>query len=313
MKPEWVDLICDPYDQSPLRLENAKIIDGRIVSGTLVSAGGRHFPIRSGIPIFVGEGMQAKESVESFAYEWDEFGFLFAQKGWVADLINPLVGSPDFFRDKTIIDAGAGSGAQSRWMAEAGAKLVFSLELSDVVFSRHRDTIAPVSDRVFAIQADIAFPPVRNPVDVVYCINVAQHTKDPRQTFGRLAKLVRQGGWFLFNIYHKRSEVKFRVVKAFRSVVRVLPYSVWKALAAGIAGVGFALATIPFLAKPVRFFVPVSHSFRETWLDTYDAFGPHWYQENMRPEDQVRMIGEEGLQIERVTQFAYVLRPMTGR
>jgi SAM-dependent methyltransferase len=314
MKPEWLEYLCDPFDHSTLQLQDAEYRDGRVVSGKLVSAGGRTFPIRSGIPVFVADGMQSLESVQSFAYEWDEFGFLFARDGWVQDLIKPLVDTPDFFTGKVVVDAGAGSGAQSRWMAEMGAKLVISLELSGAVFSRHRDTIAPVSDRVFPIQADIAWPPIRQAVDVVYCINVAQHTADPRRTFAQLTRLVRTpDGKFLFNIYVKRSELKFRVVKTVRSVIRFLPFPVWKAFAGVIAAVGYAVAKIRPFRKTVQFFVPVSHSFRETWLDTYDAFGPHWYQKNMTREDQLRMIAEEKLSVDRVTQFAYVLSPTMNR
>ena len=106
--------------------------------------------------------------------------------------------------------------------------------------------------------------------------------------------------------------MKFQVVKTVRSVIRFLPFPVWKALAGVIAGAGYALAKIPFLKRPVQFFVPISHSFRETWLDTYDAFGPHWYQKNMTKDDQLRMIREEQLSVERATQFAYVLRPTTS-
>jgi SAM-dependent methyltransferase len=198
-------------------------------------------------------------------------------------------------------------------MAEAGANLVYSLELSDVLFTRHRQTIAAVDDRVFAIQADIAYPPIRSAVDVVYCVNVAQHTADPRQTFRRLAKLVRPDGVFLFNIYIKRSELKFQLVRAVRSVIRFLPFRVWKVLAGAIAGIGYAVAKVPFMRDPVKFFVPISHSFRETWLDTYDAFGAHWYQKNMTREDQLAMIGEADLVVDRATQFAYVLRPAGRR
>jgi SAM-dependent methyltransferase len=309
MKTEWVELLCDPYDRTPVRLaDGAEQRDGRVISGTLISESGRKYEIREGIPVMLAEGMQLKESVESFAFEWDEFGFLFAKNGWLKDLIGPLVGSDEFFRGKVVVDAGAGSGAQTRWIADAGASLVYSLELSDVIFRRHRESVGPVADRVFAIQADIAHPPVRNAVDVVYCINVAQHTADPRRTFAALGRLVRAGGTFLFNIYTKRSEVKFQVVRAVRTVVRFMPFRAWKAAAFLIAAVGYPLAKVRFLNRTVRIFVPISHSFRETWLDVYDAFGPHWYQQNMRVDDQHKMIAQERFTIERQTPFGYVLK-----
>src|SRR5947209_2526075 len=140
MKLEWLPLLCDPYDGSTLRLENSSQENGRVVEGFLVSTNGRRYPIRKGIPIFLTEDMQSTSSVASFAYEWDEFGFLFARNGWLTDLINPLVDTPDFFKGKIVVDAGAGSGAQLRWMVELGAEFVYSLELSLVIFTRHAET-----------------------------------------------------------------------------------------------------------------------------------------------------------------------------
>jgi 2-polyprenyl-3-methyl-5-hydroxy-6-metoxy-1,4-benzoquinol methylase len=308
MKLDWLKYLCDPVDGSELSLVEATQQEGdRVITGKLASQSGRCYDIRDGIPIFAFEGMQSLESVESFAFEWNEFGFLYAKAGWLQDFVGPLVGGLDFFKNKVVIDAGAGSGAQSRWMAEAGATLVISLELSNSIFGRHRETIADYKDVIFPIQCDIAHPPVRNKPDILYCINVIQHTANPRQTFANLARLVGQDTTFLFNIYTKRSELKFQVVRAVRRLIRFLPFKIWKWLAFIITAVAYPLAKIPFLLGPIRIFVPISHSFYETWLDVYDAFGGHHYQQNMSPADQLRMIKEEGLTVLRQAQLGYVL------
>lgn len=308
MKESWQQYLCDPVDGSPLTLKEVAQREGeRILEGMLAGPSGRVYPVTRGIPVFLPGGAQSQASVESFAYEWNEFGFLYARAGWVKDIVEPFVGGLDFFRGKTVVDAGAGSGAQSRWMAEAGAALVISLELSSAVFDRHRATIEPVRERVFAIQCDIAHPPLRVQPDVLYCVNVIQHTADPRATFARLARLVGAHTTFLFNIYTKRSEFKFRIVRAVRRLIRLLPFSAWKWLAFLIAAVAHPLAQIRVLNRPIRIFVPISHSFRETWFDVYDAFGAHHYQENMSRPDQEAMIAEEGLAIRREARFGYVL------
>jgi 2-polyprenyl-3-methyl-5-hydroxy-6-metoxy-1,4-benzoquinol methylase len=309
VKKAWLQHLCDPYDGSDLSLTGiAREDNERVYEATLVSATGRRYPVRNGIPAFLTLDFQAKESVESFAYEWNQFGFDFAKEGWLADICRPLVDDDSFFRGKTVVDAGAGSGAQTRWMAEGGAALIFSLELSDVIHTRHKQTIAGFEDRVFAIQCDIARPPLRTQVDVLYCMNVIQHTADPPATLRSLRRLLRPGGLFLFNIYTKRSEAKFRTVALVRALIRPLPFPVWKALAFLITAVAWPLSQIG-LKRIVKSVVPISHSFRETWLDTYDAFGGHWYQKNMTVEDQKKMIDRENLDVVRHTTFGYLLRP----
>jgi SAM-dependent methyltransferase len=257
--------------------------------------------------------MQSKASVASFEYEWNYFGFSFAKEGWQKGIAIPLAGGEHFFKGKTVVDAGAGSGAQSLWMAEAGASSVVSLELSDAVFGRHRKTIAEFVDRIRPLQCDIAFPPLRTTFDIVYCINVLQHTARPRETFSALARLVKPDGVFLFNVYTRRSESKFKLVKVVRRVIRPLPFPIWRLAALLLTCFGYPASKIPFLKRRITVVLPISHSFRETWLDTYDAFGGHWYQENMTVEEQRRMIAEEGFRIERETQFGYRVRRSDSR
>lgn len=308
MKLDWVNYLCDLEDGTELRLaEITQQMGNRVIAGKLLSKSGHFYEIRHGIPVLITKRTQSLDSVKSFAYEWQEFGFLYAKNGWIQDIVNPLVDGLEFFRDKTIVDAGAGSGAQSRWMAEAGAKLVISLELSDAIFSVHRETIKGYEDVIFPIQCDIALPPLRIIPDVVYCVNTLQHTINPRQTFARLAKLTGENTVFLFNIYTKRSEFKFRLVRTVRRLIRVLPLWAWKWLAFLLSSIAYPLSKVPFLLNPIRIVMPMSHSFRETWLDVYDAFGAHHYQENMTRADQIRMIQDAGLAILREAKFGYVV------
>jgi SAM-dependent methyltransferase len=309
VKAEWAAYLADPIDSSEIRVERVIEKSGdRILAGTLVSESGRRYQIREGVPVFVEEGMQTPASVASFAYEWNEFGFLYARDGWVNDLVTPLVGGLEFFRDKIVVDAGAGSGAQSRWMAEAGAKLVLSLELSETIFDRHRQSIAGYKDVVFPIRCDIAFPPLRVQPDVVYCMNVIQHTKSPAKTFARLARLMGNETRFLFNIYtaSEKSD-RIRFIQAVRKVTRQLPFGLVKWLSLLVAAVATPIAKLPLLDYRVRLFIPISHSLRETWLDVYDQYGGHYYQEYMSRQDQRRMFAQHGLRIEKEAQFGVVL------
>lgn len=102
MKTEWQEYLCDPEDGSELRFAEITRQEGnRVITGKLVGGSGHLFEIRQGIPVILTRRAQSLESVKSFAYEWEEFGFLYAKSGWINDIVVPFVGGPEFFGDKT--------------------------------------------------------------------------------------------------------------------------------------------------------------------------------------------------------------------
>jgi 2-polyprenyl-3-methyl-5-hydroxy-6-metoxy-1,4-benzoquinol methylase len=133
--------LVDPYTEDKLVLQDGVYSNDKLVEGYLVNTKGTKYKILHGIPSFVTHESQSTESVESFEYEWNTFGFDYGKESWLEDIVDPLLGGITHFNDKVIVDAGAGSGCQSRWMAEAGAKKVYSLELSNSIFERLYATV----------------------------------------------------------------------------------------------------------------------------------------------------------------------------
>ena len=161
MNPILLDYICDPVDKSPLRLaDEQRDSSGSIVKGDLVSATGRSFPIINGIPRFSTDPDSA-ETVNSFGDEWNYFDFQDFESNWLDHTVRNTFGSVAVFRDKVVVDAGGGSGAQSRWIALAGARHVICLELShsvDGVVSRNLAGLPNVD----IVQCSIDEPPLRD-------------------------------------------------------------------------------------------------------------------------------------------------------
>lgn len=121
MTPALLDLLCDPIDRQPLRLADAvRDARGHVVSGELISDSGRRYPIIDGIPRFQQQA-ELTGTVESFGDEWNHFDFIAFRDNWLQHTVRNTFGSVDAFRDKVVVDAGAGSGSQSRWIHEAGA------------------------------------------------------------------------------------------------------------------------------------------------------------------------------------------------
>lgn len=299
MKKGWVKYLKDPVDGSSLNLDNGK----------LISKSKHTYKVIEGIPILLTNKTQSLKSVHSFTYEWEQFGLLFAKESWLNDLIKPLVGSDNFFNGKVVIDAGAGSGAQSRWMAEAGAQLIFSLELSGVIFSEHARTVKKYNDHIFPIQCDIAYPPLNVKPDIIYCMNVIQHTQNPERTFRALVGLMHDKTVFLFNIYDKDKNPPARLllIRFIRLITHFLPFPVWKWISFFCILLLYLLIKIPLLSKIIPRIYPTGKSFKGDWLNLYDLGGAHYYQDFYCKKDQLNMIKEAGLKIKNQTNFGYVL------
>lgn len=308
MKISWVKLLCDPMDGTKLELVEPIIKRGHIVSGKLLGKSGNVYEIKDGIPILLPLGAQSLESVKSFAFEWDEWGYLFAKKNWVENFIKPLLGAESKFKGKVVVDAGAGSGAQSRWMAEAGAKLVISLELSNTIFNRHKETIKGFEDVIFPIQCDIARLPINVKPDILYCMNVLQHTKNPKNTFNKLSTLMKKKSIFLFNVYHKEGILGSHIVEVLRRIVRWLPFRIWMWLSFLVAfGISTLFKIAPWVIKLINKNVHFSNDFKGLWLEIYDAFGAHHYQFPLSQKEQLELFKKSRLKVKTKNYFGYLL------
>lgn len=313
MKRAWVDLLCDPKDGTKLKLVEPVIKNGRILSGKLIGNSGNVYIIKEGIPIMLTPDAQSLDSVESFAFEWNEWGYLFAKKNWLKNNILPILKTEKVFKNKIIVDAGAGSGAPSRWMAEAGAKLVISLELSAAIFIRHKETIKGFEDVIFPIQCDISHLPISIKPDILYCINVLQHTKDPKRTFANLVTLLDRKSLFIFNVYNKEGLLGSKTVSIFRQLIKWLPLKAWRWLSFLVAGGVFIIHKLmPWMIKKIYKNIHFSSDFKELWLQIYDAFGSHYYQFPLTQKEQFELFKNAGLKVKVKNDFGYLLEKNRG-
>ena len=168
LRRELLAFLADPVDGSDLVLENSVTSDsGLIQTGTLRSSAGRTYPIRNGIPRFVDDSLLG-ESVTSFGDEWNLFNYDRFKLNWLEHVVGNTFGSPDFFKDKVVVDAGAGSGAQSKWMAQAGARQVIALELSHSVDGIMQRNLQGVHN-VDVVNAPSIIPPSKRGASTESC------------------------------------------------------------------------------------------------------------------------------------------------
>lgn len=309
MTPFALEFLRDPVDHSAFTLTEASYdASGLIVSGKLTSTSGREYPIVRGIPRFVGAAGLA-ESVASFGDEWNHFNFAAFKEHWLNHTVRNTFGQTDAFRDKVVVDAGGGSGAQTLWMLESGAKHVFMLDLSNSVDDVVQRNLRPSGYANYdVIQCSIDAPPLRlrSITGIVICHNVIQHTPSVEKTATALYELAGDGGEFVFNCYPKNDQgwlrwVRFHVVYTpLRAVLSRMPFLVilFYAHLMGvlrlIPGVGAVLEKLMICVQgdvpnTKGMFDRIRRRYRATVLNTFDYYGSHAFQHH-KTDEEIRAI-----------------------
>ena len=308
MTPNLLNYLCEPITKAPLQLVDAVTdADGNIQSGDLVTPTGKRYPIVNGIPRFVE--YVPMTSVESFGDEWNYFNFTDFKVNWLSHTVANTFGSVEAFKDKLIVDAGGGSGAQTKWFAEYGASHVIMMDLSHSVDDVVQRNLAGLKN-VDVIQCSIDAPPLRDQsIDgIVYCHNVIQHTPSVEKTAHALYDLTAPGGEFVFNCYPLNDQglvrwVRFHLVyKPLRAVLSrlsfgaIMFYARLLAILRLVPGLGLFLeksgfcvqGDVPQLAGESTW-KRMSRRFKNTSLNTFDGFGSHQYQHH-KSDDEIRAL-----------------------
>ena len=172
------------------RTEDAEIIEGDLRCAACESS----FPITRGIPRFAEPGAVESDkqaTAENFGWQWTHFteeDERYAEQllGWIAPV------TPEFFRDKVVLEGGCGKGRHTQLAAEWGASEVIGVDLSSAVETAFAATRSLPNAHV--IQADIYRLPLARKFDYAFSVGVLHHLPDPRQGFFSLASKVKPGG-----------------------------------------------------------------------------------------------------------------------
>lgn len=189
-------LVC-PFDHSPLR-ESA--------AGELNCIDGHTFEERLGIPrLLKSESTYA----DAFGEQWKQFRTtqldshsktsISKQRLYRClgdEILEKLRG-----KDKVeILEAGCGAGRFTEVLLGLPSASITSTDLSSAV--EPNQVNCPQSVRHRVIQCDInAFPFRPQQYDLVLCLGVVQHTKDPEQTIASLYDQVKPGSWLVLDHY----------------------------------------------------------------------------------------------------------------
>lgn len=269
-------------------------------------AGCRH-PVIDGIPRFV----ESESYSGSFGLQWRKFRKtqLDSHTGTGISrsrLERCLGGSLDPVRGASVLEVGCGAGRFTEVLVAAGAR-VFACDLSTAV-EANLDNIGP-SPGYFVCQADVErLPFPEGAFDVVLCIGVVQHTRDPERTIRTLcSRAAPGGGLVVFDHYAPGYPMSGsrRMLRRLLlglpppvalTAVRALVSCLWPAhralcrLSGRVPGAGRAynaLARISPVVDYQRSYPELSPEHQRAWatLDTHDALTDRY--KHLRSEAEI--------------------------
>ena len=170
--------------------DGSELIEGELIC----SSCRKSFPVHRGIPRFAElDRIEAEKAATaaSFGWQWQHFtqhDTKYADQflGWIAPV------TPEFFKDKVVLEAGCGKGRHTQLVAGWGARDVIGVDLSAAVETAYAATRH--LDNAHIVQADVYHLPIARTVDYAFSVGVLHHLPDPRAGFGSLAKVVKPGG-----------------------------------------------------------------------------------------------------------------------
>jgi SAM-dependent methyltransferase len=289
MKERLMEVLAEPDTGARLDLAVLERREGEIWAGTLRSdRTGREYPIRAGIPRFVGQS----NYTDSFGLQWNRFAQVqldsangarcshrrFEQEtGW----------SREELQGQWVLDGGCGCGRFAEVAAEAGAEVI-ALDYSSAVEAAARNLAA--FPNVNYLQADLLHPPIQfGSLPFAYSIGVLQHTPSPPEALAAVLRLLAHKGRFAFTVYARRWYTKLNGKYLIRPLTRRMPSATLLRTVEGAMPVLFPVTNflfkLPVLGKLARFLIPVANyvdkiefsrdqRYQEAILDTFDMLSP---------------------------------------
>jgi len=196
---------------------------------TLACPAGHAFPVRGDIPRLLSS---PRTYADAFGEQWQQYRKTqldsYTRTTYSRDRLRRCLGEDLWRRLQQpvplhILEAGCGAGRFTEILLETPAAMVTSTDLSSAVEPNQLN--CPQSARHRIVQSDInQFPFQPAQFDVVMCLGVIQHTRDPERTIADLYRQVKPGGWLVIDHYRHALSTYTKVTAALiRPILKRLP------------------------------------------------------------------------------------------
>lgn len=243
-------------------------------------------------------------SEERFGYEWKKYSHMTpAYEGQFRNWTNL---SPTDFVGKDVLDAGCGMGRNSYWPLTWGARSLIAFDNDEASLQSARTTLAGFKN-VSIQQCDISQTPWENEFDIVLCIGVLHHLRQPRLALENFVRALRPKGKLIIWVYsYEGNEWIVRFINPIRThITSKLPVSLVHMLTYG-ASVPLYYIGIPLLRRRSSYLQQLStFSFWHVHSIVFDQLIPtvaHYW----RKEEIEALV--EGLSVTQVS----VRKPQNG-
>lgn len=168
-------------------------------------------------------------SEERFGYEWKKYAHI--APAYEGQFRNWAGMEPKDFVGKDILDAGCGMGRNSYWPLTWGAKSVTAFDNDEQSLASARETLGEFSN-AHIVRCDISHTPWQNEFDLVLCIGVLHHLRNPKLALENFVKALRPGGRLVVWVYsYEGNEFKVPLINGLRLLTSWMPLSLVHVLA----------------------------------------------------------------------------------
>ena len=235
MQTALLEILCCPYCHADLRLE---VVEGTPAAQQPTDSNlcgcDMSYEVRDDVPVFCPqvEHSGVRNQVSTYSTWWERYHDenSIVDPAHRAAFHESLRIPPDDFQHRVVLDAGCGNGRFSYVVSHYGPNLLVSFDISSGVLHakkviRERNRSANVA----FVQGDVTAPPFKaGSFDIVFSWGVLHHTPRIRQTFSKIATLVKLGGTLAVYVYefhplYRHDRQAWSLVAYLRSLFLIRP------------------------------------------------------------------------------------------
>jgi ubiquinone/menaquinone biosynthesis C-methylase UbiE/uncharacterized protein YbaR (Trm112 family) len=252
MRPETIQIMCNPYHGEPFKLEGETLI------GT---ASGRKYPIIDGIPVILEKSGHPKQTAFSRLF-YDFLAFAYDPVVRLGELLK--VNTENLVRDQVIqdlpinpgdrvLETAVGSGSNYRFLPDHAE--YYGIDLSLPLLKRAQTKLAQSHQQVELFQADGAYIPFRDDTfDLVFHMGGIQFYTDPFRGVSEMARVAKPGtkvfiidevGGAVRTLRRLPAHRRYSLTseKALEGITHLVPHSMREKACRQIPGTDFYLLT----------------------------------------------------------------------